>query len=766
MFQRSKLNSLDEYFLPLNQRNGNKVFFYRFTANNKAVSDFLRKYFDFARKNGVVIDGRIPNADQSNLNYYYEMLGDEFSTDRQFIMQKLKKWLPRMNQVQLEAVGGSLADTLNYLKSQGKNENMLKNAYIKFMCWLYYRFERITSRLGDREVPKIIYCGTMTHYELLLISMLSGAGCDVVFVEPSGDADYLRFDPRSELSELYRTDDGTPFPPDFNLKKIQEEALAEEKMQKILGTPPQYKVNANSWTDVKGLETVLSEISERGGDDRNINTVFCRINGVEDKTGYVNELISFRSAMKSRKRSIVAVNDGIDPPTADEVSKVSRGNYTSPENAVSDLAKNISFGQNPLLGGLMKYEFIKLMLDESKELNLNRLSSMGVYVICCIKRWASKLFNDWNQKNIPCFVLFGVCRNENEALFMKYLSKLPLDVLILNTVVSRKCALSDPSLKEVNYSFSLEGAVFPDENVIVRAGTVAYHAERELDTLMYQDSGIYRNYQYSKATSIVLETMFEEIEILWDQELKFRPNFSTDDNEVKMPVIFSKISGVKDGAKDKKAKAYWSYIKSLMTPETIVWDSMQRRPLNTRSVNYSNQNPVKQYASMFFKNGVLQRSTIKQHSCYKYKVLRPELQDHILDKLQLLIDSKIIKGTFENGTEYSIISAVLNMSDDIVRKLQNFDFTKKNPKLIYINTTDKEITFDDAVVLEFLSLAGFDVLFFVPTGYNNIEVYYAYPIISEHQAGEYIYDLRVPDFSHISANAHRSWRDRLFRRGV
>ena len=65
-----------------------------------------------------------------------------------------------------------------------------------------------------------------------------------------------------------------------------------------------------------------------------------------------------------------------------------------------------------------------------------------------------------------------------------------------------------------------------------------------------------------------------------------------------------------------------------------------------------------------------------------------------------------------------------------------------------------------------MSLAGFDVLFFVPTGYSNVEIYYAYPILSEHQAGEYIYDLRVPDFSHISATAHLSWRDRLFRRGV
>ena len=73
-------------------------------------------------------------------------------------------------------------------------------------------------------------------------------------------------------------------------------------------------------------------------------------------------------------------------------------------------------------------------------------------------------------------------------------------------------------------------------------GTVAYHAERELDTLMYQDTGMYRNMQYGKANIISLQTMYEEIKILWDQELKYRPDFSVVDGVVNIPVIFAKVS--------------------------------------------------------------------------------------------------------------------------------------------------------------------------------------------------------------------------------
>ena len=39
----------------------------------------------------------------------------------------------------------------------------------------------------------------------------------------------------------------------------------------------------------------------------------------------------------------------------------------------------------------------------------------------------------------------------------------------------------------------LNPADYPDEQHGFRVGTAAYHAERELDTLMYEDSGIYRS---------------------------------------------------------------------------------------------------------------------------------------------------------------------------------------------------------------------------------------------------------------------------------
>ena len=193
-----------------------------------------------------------------------------------------------------------------------------------------------------------------------------------------------------------------------------------------------------------------------------------------------------------------------------------------------------------------------------------------------------------------------------------------------------------------------------------------------------------------------------------------------------MPVIFSKISGVKDG----KVSQYWSSIKELMTEDTVVIKSAPY-------IQPTTPNPMKAFSAEFYKNWKLQRNKIKNHPKYPYGLLREEMQEFMLDKLEFLIEQKLIKGIGENGTEYTVIAQVLNLPKDIIRLIQKFDFTKKNPKLIYINTGETMISLEDSILIAFLNLIGFDILFFVPTGYNSVEKYFTGNLMEEHQIGEY-----------------------------
>ena len=140
MFEHKRLQSLDDYFLELCNRKEKGVFFYRINGYDKDIHDFIRKYYEQARRTGVVIEGKIPNPDEKNLEYYEENMGKAFEMNMPFINASLKKWLPRMNDYQRESVAGSILQNLLDMQRQGKNEAMIKNAYIKYMCWLYYKF--------------------------------------------------------------------------------------------------------------------------------------------------------------------------------------------------------------------------------------------------------------------------------------------------------------------------------------------------------------------------------------------------------------------------------------------------------------------------------------------------------------------------------------------------------------------------------------------------------------------------------------------------
>ncbi len=185
--------------------------------------------------------------------------------------------------------------------------------------------------------------------------------------------------------------------------------------------------------------------------------------------------------------------------------------------------------------------------------------------------------------------------------------------------------------------------------------------------------------------------MYEEIKILWNEELKYRPNFLITDDIVNLPVICAKVSGVKNS----DITSYWISVKELMTQDTYV---IQNVPF----IESTAYNPLKEHTTEFFKNGKLQKNKIKNHADYQYRFLREEMQEHMLNKLQILINQALIKGTFQNGTEYTVVATALNLPKDILRLIQKFDFTKKNPKIIYINTGEKASSLEDSILIAFL----------------------------------------------------------------
>lgn len=754
MFQLGRIEKLHDYFSACSRRREQAVFFYRVAGYSGEVAAFLTQYDQAARTNGVVIEGRIPNPDPKQLDYLAEMMGSDFQLDAGFLTQKLTRWLPRLTGAQREAVVTAMTATLQDLQAHGKNENMLRNAYIKYMCWLYYKFERILGRLGGDELPKILYDGTVSSYELQLLVILARAGADIVLLERAGDAGYLRCDPTSQYAQLYQAPGLTPFPADFSLRQLREQGRQQAERQKLYGAPAGIAPCTNAWMKAPDVKEILTAVRARGDDPKLFYNAFVVQYGVEDKLLFPSDMVAFYQQLKREGRKVCLENGRLPPPTPEEIAAVRRRNHQTAEQLAADLAANLQYPNNQQLQTLMRQAFLDVVLEEDKAVggNLNRLLNKAVYLVAWMKRYQKDLFQNWQAPEVGVFLLFGACSGDNEALFLRLLAKLPVDVLVLLPDLNAPCVLKDPALLDLHKEHSLPMTDFPVEPSQMRVRTAAYQAEREMDSILYQNTGLYRARQHQKAEAVTLQTMYEEIGLLWDQELKYRPGFAAEGDTVTVPVLLEKICGIKDGP----ILPYWLDIKKLVTPETTL---VTKLPWQTGL----EANPMKPYATQFLRQGRLQREKIKQHKDYPYGILRPEIQDYLLDKLQVLLDEKLIAGTYQNGTEYTIVSTILGLPKDLLRRIQNFDFTKKNPKLIIISTTEETLSLEDSILVAFLNLVGFDILFFVPTGYQSIEKYFQKPFANEHQLGPYCYDLQVPDFRTLHEGGKSSIR-KLFGR--
>lgn len=88
--EHRKLQNLEEYFSEPESRRESGVYFYRIYGYNQEIHEFIRRYYHAARTSGVVIEGRIPNPEEKQLEYYGEIMGMDFQMNAGFFIASLK----------------------------------------------------------------------------------------------------------------------------------------------------------------------------------------------------------------------------------------------------------------------------------------------------------------------------------------------------------------------------------------------------------------------------------------------------------------------------------------------------------------------------------------------------------------------------------------------------------------------------------------------------------------------------------------------------
>ena len=511
----------------------------------------------------------------------------------------------------------------------------------------------------------------------------------------------------------------------------------------------------NAWMSEADYRQILTPIGERGDEAGRFYNAFIRLKGVKDRASYISDLRQFYLRLEGTGRRICVLDGGLSTPAPEEVSAIRRGNYPGAEEMIAGLAVNLPGAANLQLQRMMQRAFA-LTLQEAWEADpsLRRLLNSAVYLLCWIRRYQGKLFGGYREGDVPCFILMGGCENATAALYPKYLSRLPVDVLILAPDLNRPCALKDGRLLELAGEESLPLMKFPRDTGGMQMDTLASQARDELDSTLYDGSaGLFRDGQFSRAEALTLRTTYDELFILWNQALKYRSGFATTDGMVTMPVLYAKVSGVPEG----RPEAYWQRIRKLLDGG----DCLARKlPMAADD----GQNPYRSLAVKAISNRKLNRAALRRDPGYPFALLREELQGHMLDKLEQMLERRLVRGTFENGMEYTVVATVLNLDREVIQLLHSFDFTGKNPKLICVSTGEGGATPEDAIRVAYLNLVGFDVALFVPTGYQTVERYLREDWPVEHRVGAYRYDMAVPDLKNLPRPKGRSWLDGLLGR--
>lgn len=373
---------------------------------------------------------------------------------------------------------------------------------------------------------------------------------------------------------------------------------------------------------------------------------------------------------------------------------------------------------------------------------------------------------NFNDYDIPKCLFYGPIKR-HEVYFLMILASIGIDVIYFNPTndstfdtvdfnnMSQKIVLGATSPVLVPYNERIEKGV-----VVEKVTTYAKKATTELEQTLYNDTGIYKPWQFSDGTTrpIFMDSVIEDTLTYWDEPAKLRPGFKTTGKVVCTPTFFTKISGVYGDVNEyyeliqklKSAKKYAFYESPHLTAvgfgqaKAIQYHNM---PTQSTTQNLSNFNQQDLYSLAFCLNPdqTIKRDAVMQHVLYKKMLtLRADLQEFILSKLEETFSSSnlsFFNFSITDKERVRLMAAIFTAEDRLLNLIEGYDFTADVPKVIlYVNSRD---TFnqDDAMLLGLLRMMGLDVILLSPNGANNLELVISDKFINQIKLDEFVYDL-------------------------
>lgn len=689
----------------------------------------LIERFVAANKNGLFFKEKLPAAttDEITAAAAYTAASFENAAD---IKKSLDIWIADKN---IPCDSGKLSEIMaQAIADCGMNK---KNTYFVMLCWL---IKYLTARPST-----LLYVGAPSLRELYFLMMMSAAGVNVTLVSYGLDLDFEKFAYKDSVT-IKGGKNTPPLQIDFSRIDLSREAklsAMRSEGERVGGLVKRLDTSAAGVFE-DFLKDRRSRVVGSGGvftEDGEIPVYCAALIGYDEEDVYTNMLVKFKENFAGLKKQLIFIEKPLDNPNADEVKALGAVTRTSTAEMIDELALLINLSGDRTRTALAQ-RTLRELLSELNTGNQTVVFNYATKIITWLYRCTQARKYAVKYEDIPVVLYYGDI-SQSELYFLNFMSRCGFDVVYITPNKSNLALTVDKNVGGRMQIFELpqskDSGSYPAAAVKMKMATVAYSAERDLDTMLYGgDTGIYRSFQFPNSQSLTLKTTFEEIAILWKQEARFRQGFSTAGNLVSIPNIFAKISGVENGDINR----YWDDVRDKLTPQTTL---VIKQP-NSAAAQQQQAADLSVYRQ-FYRNGQIDTEKLKQSTLNRYSYLPDRIQDMLFYKLQETVSSGFIK-LEGDSLMCGVLHFGMSLNKELLKIIQKFDFTRTIPKLIYIDTVEDTFTPEECIQIVLCNLIGFDVLVYTPTGYKNLETFVSSNAFEEHIMDQFVYNTEVPKF--------------------
>ncbi|WP_343009798.1 YceG family protein [Clostridium celatum] len=459
-------------------------------------------------------------------------------------------------------------------------------------------------------------------------------------------------------------------------------------------------------------------IYEREDSYRRFKPYFYRFIGVEDSSKYDDFIKTLESKCEEEKDKCIIFDGSI--PLTGEMELIQ---YIFNELASMDVYS-------------MAYQDITIFNDF--EINLKFLKALDYVIpIACAKE---NFFNDnvrnnfitklivWSYSyvkdikydsniNPKCIYYGNIQRHEIYFLIMLY--KMGFDVIYINPLKEELWnEIETEGLSECVKSMGLLPIeTFKEKakrgKIIECFETITKQIQSDIEEQLFSNTGMYKPWQFRKGytNSVLLDTILEDIYIYWNEPCKLRSGFKVEGNNVRVPCFFKKIDGMYNDEFE-----YQKLVKYCVSSQnTLVFN----KKYFSEDIKFTDD----MYSLMFcqLSDGSFDIEEIKKLPIYKFSKYSEDIQNFLLKKFNETISRKDLFVNVLNKEEVlRLLVLVLGINENIVRMIDNFDFTGQIPKIVIYLEDENVLAESMQMLLGYLHTVGIDILIFNPSGLFNI----------------------------------------------